>query len=725
VGAQDLSEERTESPITVLFTDVEGSTDLRTLRGDRTAQEMLDAHEVLVRQQVDAHSGREVKALGDGFMGAFASARRALACAVAIERALEDRNRLHPGQEVRVRVGLNCGEVLEQSGDLYGAAVNAAARIAGKAKGGEILAAEVVRQLAGPGCGFVFRDRGRFRLKGFPESWRLCEVLWREGEADLLERGKDAVRRHAWPEAFELLCRADAGGSLSGENLEFLSDAADSVGRDEDGRAARERAYDTHLEAGEPRRAARVAWRLFYDYARMGKQAIAGGWLGRAKRLLEGQEECPEQGLLLLVEAEAAHGAGNLAAAAEKAERAAAWGRRFGDRDLEALGTQAFGRVLIDGADISEGLARLDEAMLAAVRGELGPDTTGWVYCSVIAACHQLGDLQRAAEWTAALNRWCEEKPFSVYPGLCRVHRSQILGLGGAWSQAEDEARRACEAGPEAAGLGFYEIGEIRRRLGDLEGAEDAFRRADALGREPQPGLAMLNLAQGRVEAAAAAIRRALSEEGNRLARAKLLPAQVQIALANGDRQAAQAAADELDQIADEYGSSGLRGAALSARGRVLLAQQDAAAASRSLRQALMQWQQLHVPYEVATTRLLLGLACREAGDEQAAASSFQAAAAMFEELGATVDARRTADLLAGKGGEPVPGGLTKREVEVLCLVAAGKSNKEIAAELYLSPRTVAHHLDSIFTRLGVSSRSAATAYAYEHGLAGPTPPRH
>lgn len=719
-----MNEEPPESPITILFTEVEGSTELRTVRGGRVAKDLLGSYEVLVQQLAEANGGREVNSLGDGFMVGFASAGSALACAVAIHQALEEHSRAHPDRAIRARVGLNGGEVLKQSGDLSGAAANAAARIAAKAKGGEILAAEVVRQRAGPGSEFAFRDRGRFRLEGFPEDWRLWEVLWQQSGADMREQGRDAFRRRAWEEAFDLLSRADAARSLDGEDLEALGDAADGAGRDEDGRAARERAYAVYLQAGDPRRAARVAWRLFYDYARTGRRAIAGGWLGRAKRLLEGHADSPEHGLLLLVDAEAAHGAGDLAAAAEQAERARDYGRRFSDRDLEALGTQALGRILIDRAEISEGLARLDEAMLAAARGELGPDATGWTYCSVIAACHQLGDLQRAAEWTAALSQWCEEKPFSVYPGLCRVHQAQILELGGAWTQAEEEAQRACEAGPEAAGGGCYEIGEIRRRVGDLEGAEDAFRRADELGHDPQPGLALLRLAQGRVEAAAAAIRRALSaESGSRLARAKLLPAQVQIGLADGDLQAAEAAADELADIAEQYGSSGLRAAAFTARGRLQLAQQDAVGASRSLRQALRQWQELHVPYEVATTRLLLGLTYRTAGDEEAAASSFQAAAAIFEKLGAAVDARQSVDLLGAREAAFVPGGLTHREVEVLRLVAAGKTNKDIVAELHLSPRTVAHHLDSIFTKLGLSSRAAATAYAYEHGLAGPSSP--
>ncbi|MDQ4098248.1 MAG: LuxR C-terminal-related transcriptional regulator [Actinomycetota bacterium] len=541
---------------------------------------------------------------------------------------------------------------------------------------------------------------------------------------DLLEEGRSAIRRHAWQEAFDLLCRADAAGSLAGSDLEALADAGDSVGRDEDGRAARERAYTRHLEAGQARRAARVAWKLFYDYARSGKRAIAGGWLGRAKRLLETEGDCAEQGLLRFVEAEAAHGRGDLVTAAEEAERVVEYGRRFGDGDLEALGTQALGRILIDRSEVSQGLARLDEAMLAAARGELGPDATGWVYCSVIAACHQLGDLERAAEWTAALSEWCQEKPFSVYPGLCRVHRAEIMELGGAWVHAEEEARRACEAGPEAARGGYYEIGEIRRRLGDLEGAEEAFRRADELGREPQPGFAMLRLAQGRVEAGAAAIKRALAAQSdNRLARAKLLPAHVQIALAAGDLEAALTAAEELVGIAEEYGSSGLRAAALTASGRVQLAEGDAGAACRSLRQALMQWQELHIPYEVATTRLLLGLACRTAGDEEGAATGFEAAAAIFEQLGAAVDARQTEDLLGGKGLAPLSGGVTRRELQVLRLVAAGKSNKDIAAKLHLSPRTVAHHIDSIFTKLGVSSRAAATAFAYEHGPVGAAAP--
>jgi DNA-binding CsgD family transcriptional regulator len=541
-----------------------------------------------------------------------------------------------------------------------------------------------------------------------------------EGPIERLERGREAFGRHDWQEAFDLL--SCPGGSLGPDDLEALGDAADSLGRYEEGRGARERAYTAFLDSGDRGRAAGVAWRLFNDYARAGKQAIAGAWLGRARRLLEHEHDSPQRGRLLLVEAEAARGAADLDTAAEKAEAVVECGRRFGDRDLEALGLQALGRILIDRADVTEGLARLDEAMLAAVRGELGLDATGWVWCSMIAACHELGDLRRAAEWADAAGRWCEEERFSAYPGLCRAQRAELLGLGGAWEQAQREALRACDelltVDPSVAGRAFYQIGDIRRRLGDFAGAEDAFRRADALGCEPQPGLALLRLAQGRVDAAGAAIRRALAAEtGLRLARTKLLPAQVEIALAAGDLESARVAADELDAVADEYGSSRLRAAACLARGRVEIARHDAGSASRSLRRALIEWQGLSVPYEVATTRLLLGLAFRETSDEEAATSSFLAAAETFEGLGAYPDARRAAGLVGRGQAVALSGGLTEREAEVLRLVAAGKTNKEVAVDLHLSHKTVARHLSNIFTKLGVRSRAAATSFAVEHGI--------
>jgi ATP/maltotriose-dependent transcriptional regulator MalT len=340
------------------------------------------------------------------------------------------------------------------------------------------------------------------------------------------------------------------------------------------------------------------------------------------------------------------------------------------------------------------------------------------VYCNVIAACQELGDLRRAAEWTEALRTWCETQPAAVFPGLCRVHRAEVMHLRGEWTEAETEARQACgdllEIMPSFAAEAYYEIGEIRRRLGDLADAEAAFERASELGREPQPGLALVRLAQGRLDAAAAAVRGALAEEPNRLVRAKLLAAQVEIAIACGDPDSASAAADELEAIAAEYGSGALQAAAASARGAVALSGGDAASALPPLRRAWQLWQSIDCPFEAAEARRMLGIAHRNFGDEEGAELALSAAHAVFERLGAALESARTAKLLDPRSQ---PAGLTTREVEVLRLVAAGKSNREIASELHLSVKTVARHLENIFSKLCVSSRSAATAFAYKHGV--------
>jgi DNA-binding NarL/FixJ family response regulator len=363
-------------------------------------------------------------------------------------------------------------------------------------------------------------------------------------------------------------------------------------------------------------------------------------------------------------------------------------------------------------------MAYLDEAMLFAVEGRLSAYATGKVYCSLISACEELGDLRRASEWTEATSRWSQRHPFAVFPGLCRVHRASALRWRGAWADAEREATLACHELAEVnlpnAAAGFVEIGEIRRRLGDLDGAEDAFRKAEELCGQPPPGLALLRLAQNRMDAATAIIHRALeAETWNRLSRARLLAASAQIAIAAGDTAAAGSAVDELEAIAADYDSPILLASAATSRGRLQLAQ-GAATACATLRLALTRWQELEVPHEVATARTLLGLACRDLGDHDAAVASFAAAASVFEQLGATLDVRVVRDLTSPRS---LPGGLTEREAQVLRLVGAGRTNREIAAELYLSEKTVARHLSNIFTKIGVSSRASATAYAYEHRI--------
>jgi DNA-binding CsgD family transcriptional regulator len=564
---------------------------------------------------------------------------------------------------------------------------------------------------------------GSFRVReSAPAGSGISSVSERQGGGGAdLERARAAFRASQWEEAFEAFSAVEASSALEAEDLEALGEAAWLLCRVSESISARERAVASYTAAGLDRRAAQVALRLFYTFSVRGDGAIAGGWLRRAARLLEKEPEGVEHGHLRLAEARVARASGDSEKELVCAQEAISLGRRFGDADLVALGQYVEGRLFVKQGRVSDGMAILDEAMLAAVQGELGPMATGQVYCNVIAACQELGDLRRAGQWTEALRGWCETQPVSVFPGLCRVHRAEVMHLRGAWSEAETEARQACgdllTIMPAFAAEGFYELGEVRRRLGDLSEAETAFRRAAELGRQPQPGLALVRLAQGRHEAAAAAIRGALAEEESRLVRAKLLAAQVEIAVAGGDRETAQAAADELAGVAGDYGSPALDAAAASARGTVELDGDDAAHALRWLRRAWQLWQALDCPFEAAEARRRLGLASRKLGDEEGAELAIGAAYAAFVQLGAALEAAATAELL---GARVQPAGLTAREIDVLRLVASGKSNREIAGELYLSVKTVARHLANIFGKLDVSSRAAATAFAYKHGLIDP-----
>jgi DNA-binding NarL/FixJ family response regulator len=452
-----------------------------------------------------------------------------------------------------------------------------------------------------------------------------------------------------------------------------------------------------------------------------GEAAAGSGWLSRALRLLNDQPECAEHGYALFMDLEGALGAGDFAAAIDTARRMQEIGRRFADPSLTALGVAGEGRALIKQGLVSDGIALLDEAMLAALSDELDPGWAGNIYCQLMRACYELSDLRRAGEWTQATARWCESLPAAgPFMGVCRVHRAQIFQVHGAWEQAEREAARACEDLADfdlgTVAEGAYQVAEVRRLRGDLSGAEQAFRQAHALGRDPQPGLALLRLAQGHIGAASASIRAALAAEGrDRLARARLCAAQVEIALAAGEIEAARLASDELEETAIIYRSSGLEAAAPTARGAVLLAEGRPAEALQALRLACLRWQRLTAPYEAARVRLLLARAYDALGNQDAAALELDAAEAVFTRLGATLDAKRVAHL---RGRTPLPGGLTEREAEVLALVAAAKTNKEIAASLFISEKTVARHLSNIFTKLGLPSRTAAAAYAFEHGLA-------
>jgi DNA-binding CsgD family transcriptional regulator len=537
--------------------------------------------------------------------------------------------------------------------------------------------------------------------------------------ADELDRGRELFGRPTWSDAFAELSAADREAGLQLEDLERLAVAAYLVGADRDSDDAWLRAHHECLRRGDQVRAAHCAGWLAQGLLLRGEMAQGGGWLARAQRLLdEAHHDGVERGYLLVPVALRSFEQ-DPATAHATFERAAGIGVRFGDVDLTAYCRAGQGRALIRMGDSAAGVALLDEAMVAVTAGEVSPIFAGFVYCVVIEACQEIFDLRRAQEWTAALTRWCDAQPGLVpYRGQCLVYRAEILRHHGAWAEAAKEAQRACErlAGQPAVGMAFYQQAELYRLRGEFAQAEQAYLEAGRWGRRPQPGLAMLRLAQGQTEAAAAAVRRAVDEANVQVAKAKVLSPFVEIMLVARDLSAADAAARELAQIADDVGAPLLRATSEHATGAVLLSEGDASAALVVLRRAWAAWRELSAPYEAARVSVLIGLACRELGDRQTAAIELDAARSVFRQLGAAPDLARVEALLPTARPKALMG-LTAREIEVLALVATGKTNREVAATLVISEHTVARHVQNILAKLGVSSRTAAGAFAFEHGL--------
>lgn len=542
---------------------------------------------------------------------------------------------------------------------------------------------------------------------------------------DELDRGREAYRRRAWSQAYTSLRLADEAAPLAADDLELLATAAYLLARLEDGVQTLERAHHLRLDAEEPARAAWCAIWTGFGLMQLAEPAQAGGWFGRAQRLLDREQfECVERGYLLVPAVQRQLGSGQFEAAHDTARAAAEVGERFGDVDLIAFALHAQGRALIKQGKVLDGLALLDEAMVAVVAGELSsPVFTGMIYCNVIDACWEIYEWRRGREWTGALSQWCDAQPELVrFTGQCLVHRSEVLQLSGAWPEAIVQARRAAErfaqgpAHPAAPGA-FYQQGEVYRLRGDFGAAEDAYRTASRYGGEPYPGLALLRLSQGRPDAAVAAICRSLDATSDPLERARLLPAQVEIMITASDTAQARAAVGELVGIAETFSGGALAAIGAHAQAAVELANGDARAALAALRRALPVWQEIDAPYEIARLRVLVGQACRALGDDDGAGWEFEAARATFEQLGAAPDLTRLDALTSTSRPAGRPHGLTPQELRALRLVATGGTNKAIAAELVLSERTVDRHVSNILTKLGVPSRSAATAYAYSHRL--------
>jgi DNA-binding CsgD family transcriptional regulator len=537
-----------------------------------------------------------------------------------------------------------------------------------------------------------------------------------------LKRARDDYGARAWASAHEVFTQVDADQPLEAEDLERLAVSAYLLGKDAEYLRVLERAHQAHVAAGACARGARVAFWLGFRQLLRGEVAIANGWLGRAARLVERQPgDCVERGYLALLVAQQHVGAGDWDAAHAGTVTAADAGERFQDPDLVAAAIHLQGRVRMEQGHLAEGLSLLDEAMIGVMAGELSPVMTGLVYCSAIDGCQEIHALDRVRQWTAALGQWCAEQPeMLAFVGVCQVHRAEILQLGGAWTAALAEAERASErclgVNRVAAAAAFYQQGEVHRLRGELAAAEAAYRNASQWGWDPQPGLAQLRLAQGRTAAAVGAIRRAVIETPTRAQRTRLLAAQVEIMLAAGDAVEARKAGGELQALARTIASSLLDAMAAQAMGAVELAEGNAAAAAGLLRRAWQGWEELEVPYAAARVRVLLGSCCRALGDQEGAELELRAARNGFEKLGARPD---LAALEPAVRRQPAarPFGLTPRELEVLRLVATGKSNKAIASSLFLSERTVERHVANIFRKLDVPSRAAATAEAYRHAL--------
>lgn len=534
----------------------------------------------------------------------------------------------------------------------------------------------------------------------------------------------DAVARRPWKDAYAALAAADRASPLEPDEVGHFAAVAFLLGREDESASLWARAHDEFLNRGEVIRAARCAFWAGFGLLGKGEGSLGGGWIARARRLVEDDgRDCVERGYVLLPAALERAAQSNFVGARDAFRQAAEIGDRFRDQDLTSLARQGEGRALIRLGETERGLALLDEVMVAVSGREVSPVVVGTIYCSVLSACHEIFDLRRAQEWTMALSAWCESQPDLVpYRGECLVRRAEMLRLHGAWRDALAEAGQARErlSHPrrrEGLGGACYQEAELHRLRGEFAQAERAYQSASEAGQAPEPGLALLRLAQGRRAAAAAAIRRMVNETMPRGARSRALAAHVEIMLGTGDLAAARASADELTGMAATLDAPFLRAVAALATGRVLLAEGDPRGALPALRRAAEIWNQLGAPYEAATARVGIGLACRALGDEDAAQLELEAARRVFAELEAAPDLARLATFTPDRAPSAHPAGLTPREVEVLRLVATGKTNRAIARALDISEKTVARHLSNVFTKLGLSSRAAATAFAYEHDL--------
>lgn len=540
-------------------------------------------------------------------------------------------------------------------------------------------------------------------------------------KSDILERGRQAFRKQMWTDAYSLLLSADRENNLEPVDLETLAKAAYLIGKETDCTDNWMRAHQKYLNQNNTRRAANCAFWIGMIFILKGDKAQGSGWIARAGRLIEAnKKECAEQGFLLIPKALQC-----LRSDAKKAydlfNKASEIGRRCSNVDLLALGRLGRGQALIRQNKITEGTTLFDETMVAVVSDEISPIVAGIIYCAVIETCSKIYDLQRAQEWTTALSRWCDSQPDLIpYRGQCLIRRAEIMQLHGDWPDAMNELQQAGElsqtSNSPTAAEAFYRQGDLHRLQGNFSEAETKYRLAGKWGRNPQPGLALLRLAQGQIDAAKKAISHVENENKEQMARTQILPAYVKIMLATENVRSAEDAATELTKIANILGAPFLQAIADQSYGDVLLSNAKPGSALKKLYRARALLRNVSASYESARTQVLIGLACRKLGDEPTAEMEFATAREIFQLLGATPDLNKVESLIGNSTSKKVHG-LTSRELQVLRLLTTGKTNKNIANELFISERTVDRHVSNILGKLNVPSRSAATAYAYEHDL--------
>lgn len=536
-----------------------------------------------------------------------------------------------------------------------------------------------------------------------------------------LQRGMGALERRSWVEADQHLSEARKADELAAGVLEQLAVVRLLVGRQEASEESWIEAHESFLRDGDPRGAARCAFWLGLLLVLRGEMARGGGWLGRAHEVLADHDECAERGLLLSAEGLHAMFGGQATEGEATFLRARELGERVGAPDVVALGELGFGQSLMRQGRTAEGLAVLDRVMAGVEAEGLSPMVTGIVYCAVIEECQRAFDVARAREWTTALSRWLGSQPdLAAFQGQCMVYRAEVVQRHGDWPAAIDESRRARDRlstapGHPATGLALYRLGELHRLRGEYDEADTAYREANSWGRSPQPGLALLRLGQGDIDAASATIRRVLAEASEPGVQCEVLAAAVRILLAAGDADGARLASEELTSLTADIAAPFLQAIAEHCQGSVAIAQGDPAAAVGPLQSCLRVWLGFQAPHEEALTRMELGAAYGGLGDEDSARLELDAARTLLVGLGAAPDLAR----LDAAASIPVAtqGELSLRELQVLRLLAAGETNRSIADSLYISIRTVDRHVSNLYTKLGVSNRAAATAHAYEHQL--------